>query len=154
RAAARDPGALQSLVLASAGRRGVAVNRGLVVVGLLLAFGVSLAIFSATYDQQARVDAQLTLGADVTVASPPGVTARRNLPGKVAAVPGVAATTPVDHSYAYVGPDLQDTYGVHPETFPQATALRDSYFLGGTASQMMSRLAQTPDGIMVSLETI
>jgi len=30
----------------------------------LLAFGVELGLFTATYDQQARVDAQLTLGAD------------------------------------------------------------------------------------------
>ena len=60
----------------------------------------------------------------------------------------------MDHSYAYVGPDLQDTYGIDPASFANATSLRDSYFLGGTASQMMSRLQQTPDGIMVSLETI
>ena len=51
---AADRGSLASFLLASAGRRGAAINRGLVVVGLLLAFGVSLAIFSATYDQQAR----------------------------------------------------------------------------------------------------
>jgi putative ABC transport system permease protein len=72
----------------------------------------------------------------------------------VASVPGVAATTAVDHSYAYVGPDLQDTYGIDPVHFRNATSLRDSYFLGGSADQMMSRLASTPDGILVSLETI
>jgi putative ABC transport system permease protein len=154
RASARNRGSLASFLLASAGRRGTAINRGLVVVGLLLAFGVSLAIFSATYDQQARVDAQLTLGADVTVSAPPDALVKHHLPAKVAAVPGVTATTPVDHSYAYVGPDLQDTYGIDPASFPNATSLRDSYFLGGTASQMMSRLQQTRDGIMVSLETI
>lgn len=154
RAAARNRGSLASFLLASAGRRGAAINRGLVVVGLLLAFGVSMAIFSATYDQQARVDAQLTLGADITVGAPPDVVAKRHLPAKVAQVPGVTATTPVDHSYAYVGSDLQDTYGIDPTSFPSATSLRDSYFLGGTASQMMSRLQQARDGIMVSLETI
>jgi putative ABC transport system permease protein len=154
RTASRNQGSLGSFLLASAGRRGASINRGLVVAGLLLAFGVSLAIFTATYDQQSRIDAQLTLGADVTVAAPPGTTSRANLPAKVAAVPGVSSTTAVDHSYAYVGPDLQDTYGIDPRSLPQATSLRDSYFLGGTAGQMMSRLEQTPDGIMVSLETI
>ena len=59
-------------LLASAGRRGAAINRGLLVLGLLLAFGVSLGIFAATYDQQASVDAQLTLGADVVATAPPG----------------------------------------------------------------------------------
>ena len=77
-----------------------------------------------------------------------------NLASTVASVPGVAATTAVNHAYAYVGPDLQDTYGIDPASLQKATTLRDSYFLGGGADQMMSRLASTPDGILVSLETI
>src|SRR5204863_7817406 len=105
-------------------------------------------------DRQAKIDAQLTLGADVVATAPPGVAAKRDLAHRIAAVPGVKATTALDHSYAYVGPDLQDTYGIDPATFTKATTLRDSYFLGGTASQMMSRLASTRDGILVSKETI
>ena len=102
-------------LLASAGRRGAAINRGLVVVGLLLAFGVNLGIFSATYDQQARVDAQLTLGADVVVTAPPGVTATaRPRQRRSHACPASPAPPRVDHSYAYVGPDLQDTFGIDP----------------------------------------
>src|SRR5437763_17036611 len=62
----------RGFLLASAGRRGAAINRGLLAAGLLLAFGVNLGLFTATYDQQARVDAQLTLGADVVVTAPPG----------------------------------------------------------------------------------
>jgi putative ABC transport system permease protein len=144
----------RGFLLAAAGRRGPAINRGLVVVGLLLAFGVNLGIFTATYNQQALVDAQLTIGADVVATAPPGVAAARDLQGKIAAVPGVAATSAIDHSYAYVGPDLQDTYGVDPTTLTQATTLRDSYFKGGSAKQTMARLAATPDGILVSQETI
>ena len=59
-------------LLASAGRRGRVVNRGLVLVALLLAFAVDLSIFTATYDQQARVDAQLSIGADVVVTGAEG----------------------------------------------------------------------------------
>jgi putative ABC transport system permease protein len=144
----------RGFLLVSAGRRGRAINRGLLVVGLLLAFGVNLGIFTATYNNQANVDAQLTLGADVTATAPPGVAAKRNLPARIDAVPGVKATTAVDHSYAYVGPDLQDTFGVDPSSFTRATTLRDSYFLGGSAREMMHKLASAPDGILVSKETI
>jgi putative ABC transport system permease protein len=144
----------RGFLLASAARRGGAINRGLIVVGLLLAFGVNLGIFTATYDQQANVDAQLTLGADVTATAPPGVAAARNLPTRIAAVPGVKATTAVDHSYAYVGPDLQDTFGIDTSTITKATTLRDSYFVGGTAGDMIGRLKKTPDGVLVSKETI
>jgi len=144
----------RDFLLVSAGRRGAAINRGLVVVGLLLAFGVNLGIFSATYNQQVSVDAQLTLGADVTTTAPPGVASQRDLKRRIAAVRGVAATTGVEHSYAYVGPDLQDTYGIDASSFAKATSLRDSYFIGSTAQQVLGRLRSTPDGIVVSKETI
>jgi putative ABC transport system permease protein len=142
------------LLLASAGRRGGAINRGLLLVGLLLAFGVNLGIFSATYDQQARVDAQLTLGADVVVNAPPGVVAAQSLERRVSAVPGVSGTTAVDHAYAYVGPDLQDTFGVDSATLRRGTSLRDSYFLGTSVDQILARLRAQRDAILVSKETI
>src|SRR5439155_16719104 len=138
-----------------ASRRGPAINRGLLLVGLLLAFGVSLGLFSATYDQQANVDANLTLGADVVAQAPPGLVASHNLQSRIAKVPGVAGTTSVDHSYAYVGPDLQDTFGIDTRTITKATTLRDSYFLGGgSADQNMARLRARPDGVLAELEQV
>ena len=139
RGAGRRPTSPRGFLLASAGRRGAAINRGLVLVALLLAFGVNLGLFTATYDQQARVDAQLTLGADVVATAPPGVVASKGLARRIAAVPGVASVSAVDHSYAYVGPDLQDTYGIDPATIGKTTRLRDSYFLGGSACRDCSR---------------
>ncbi len=144
----------RGFLLASASRRGTAINRGLLLIGLLLAFGVSLGLFAATYRQQANVDANLTLGADVVVQAPPGSVASHDLARKVAHVPGVAGTTSVDHSYAYVGPDLQDTFGIDARTISKATTLRDSYFLGGSAAENMARLRARPDGVLVSNETI
>jgi putative ABC transport system permease protein len=148
------PRGRRGFLLASASRRGAAINRGLVLVGLLLAFGVSLGVFTATYDQQAAVDAQLTLGADVIATAPPGVSAKGAPAAEIARVPGVAATAAVDHSYAYVGPDLQDTFGVDPASIAKATTLRDSYFLGSSAETALRRLRARPDGILVSKETI
>ncbi len=141
-------------LLASASRRGEAINRGLLVLGLLLAFGVNLGIFVATYDQQARVDAQLTLGADVVATAPAGAVAHASLVRRISGLSGVAGVSAVDHSYAYVGPDLQDTFGVDSSTLTQGTTLRDSYFIGGSAAQMMARLRSSRDGILVSKETI
>jgi putative ABC transport system permease protein len=141
-------------LLASVGRRGAAINRGLLVLGLLLAFGVGLAIFVATYDQQARVDAQLTLGSDVVAVAPPGAIERHGLVRRIERLPGTAGVSTLDHSYAYVGPDLQDTFGIDPATLTRGTSLRDSYFLGGSAAQMLARLRARRDGILVSKETI
>jgi putative ABC transport system permease protein len=144
----------RAFLLASASRRGAAINRGLVPMGLLLAFGVNLGLFTATYDQQASIDAQLTLGGDVVASAPPGGTAGHGLERRIAAVRGVQGTTAVDHSYAYVGPDLQDTFGIDPATITRGTTLRDSYFVGGTVGQVLRRLLVRADAILVSKETI
>jgi putative ABC transport system permease protein len=154
RAAGAPAASTRAFLLASAARRGGAINRGLVVIALLLAFGVNLGIFTATYDRQANVDAELTLGADITATAPPGVAAQRGLEAKIAAVPGVHGTTALDHSYAYVGPDLQDTFGIDANTITRGTTLRDSYFLGAGARQTIDRLRSRPDAILVSKETI
>jgi putative ABC transport system permease protein len=148
------PSSRRGFLLASAGRRGQAINRGLLLVGLLLAFGVSLGVFTATYDQQSTIDAQLTLGADITATAPPGVAVKRDLAAKIARVPGVTGTSAVEHSYAYVGPDLQDTFGIDPATIRRATSLRDSYFVGAGVDASLRRLQSRPDGILVSKETI
>ena len=136
----------RGFLLASAGRRGAAINRGLLVVGLLLAFGVNLGIFTATYDQQARVDAQLTLGADVVATAPPGVAAQHDLAARIAAVPGVAArdrasTTPTPTS----APTCRTPSASTRARSRAATTLRDSYFLGGTRrADCSTRLRATP----------
>jgi putative ABC transport system permease protein len=154
RAAGRRERGWGTLLLASTSRRAEAINRGLIVLGLLLAFGVSLGVFVATYDQQASVDARLSLGGDVAVTAPPGAVTAHALASRVARVPGIRAATAIDHSYAYVGPDLQDTYGIDTRTVAQATSLRDSYFLGGGVTQTLARLRVRPDAILVSKETI
>ncbi len=53
-----------------------------------------MSVFARTYDQQPGVDAQLTLGADITAQAPPGVTAARGLTRKIAEVPGCLGDHP------------------------------------------------------------
>ena len=60
----------------------------------------------------------------------------------------------MQHRYAYVGPDLQDIYGVNAATVGRATKLVDPYFAGGTADQVLGRLAARRDGVLVSQETV
>ena len=56
--------------------------------------------------------------------------------------------------FAYVGADLQDLYGVRPETIGAAGRLQNGWFAGGTASALMRKLASRPDGVLVSAETV
>ena len=67
---------------------------------------------------------------------------------------GVRHVEPIQHRLAYIGPDLQDLYGVRPATITSATSLQDAYFSGGTATGLMNRLATQPDSLLVSEETV
>lgn len=146
-------GGLADTVAASMGRQRRLLARGLAIVALTTAFAASTAVFNATYQQQAEVDAVLSNGSDVTVIEPPGVTVHPSQGAALAAIPGVIGVTALQHRFAYVGNDLQDIYGVDPATIVASTKLQDAYFVGGTAKQLMARLAAKPDAALVSAET-
>ncbi|MGH3493491.1 MAG: ABC transporter permease, partial [Sciscionella sp.] len=147
-------GALAPTAAATLSRQRRLLARTVVLVVLAIAFAGSTAIFNATYQQQARADAQLTNGADVTATLGAGTSSSMSTRRALAGLPGVASLTSMQHRYAYVGPDLQDLYGVHPKVIAKAVHLQDAYFQGGTAAQLMGKLAAQPDAILVSAETV
>jgi len=147
-------GSLSGTVAASMSRQRRILTRTVTLLALAIVFATSTAVFDATYRQQARVDALLTNGADVTVTESPGALAPPALAQAIARVPGVSSVEPLQHRFAYVGSDLQDLYGVRPTTVAGATRLQDAYFAGGSARQLISVLARQPDAILVSAETV
>ncbi|MGZ4529821.1 MAG: FtsX-like permease family protein [Mycobacterium sp.] len=147
-------GSLSRVVAHSLSRQRAPLARAIVLLALGLAFAASTATFNATYRAQAEVDAQLTNGADVTVTEAPGSAVSAGAAAQLAAIPGVRSVEPIQHRFAYVGIDLQDLYGVSPTTITSVTALQDNYFQGGTAEQLMHKLAAQPDSLLVSAETV
>ena len=146
-------GRLAPLVGASLCRQRGRVAIGLALVALAIAFAASTAIFNATYEAQSLVDAELTNGADVTVSGTQATDLSGFVP-RLLGLPGVAAVEPMQHRFAYVGTDLQDLYGIDPRSLTSAARLADAYFVGATAQEAMDLLATTPDGVLVSPETV
>ena len=146
-------GRLAGLVGASLGRQQARVATGLVLVVLAVAFATSTAIFNSTYQAQALVDAELSNGADVTVTGGAAAALASRLQG-ISALPGVKAVEPMQHRFAYVGTDLQDLYGIDPARLTSAARLADAYFVGASAPEVMATLAATPNGVLVSPETV
>ena len=140
-------------VAASLSRQHRRLAGGVALVALAFSFAFAVAIFNLTYNGQTRVDALLTNGADVTVtgstSTPVGPIVNR-----IATMPGVTAAVPMQHRYAYVGNDLQDLYGIDPTRIGQATTVVDTYFANHDAAATMKALEQTPDGVLVSQETV
>lgn len=128
------------------------VTLGVAMTALAVSFGTSTAIFNATYQVEARVDAMLTNGADVGVFSTTAAPTSQHM-DKLTALAGVTAE-PLQLRFAYMGSDLHDLFGINTATIGQATQLSDAFFSGSTAAQALAKLAATPDGVMVSEETV
>jgi len=154
RLARNGPGRAPELEAAGVRRRRRVISRGAAGLAVALGLAASTAIFTATYDKQARLDVALTVGADVAVTEPPGATAGPDQAAAFTAVPGVRAVEPLQHRLAYVGPDLQDLYGIQPTRIGRVAPLLDSFVPGSTINSALHALATTPDGALLSAETI
>jgi putative ABC transport system permease protein len=147
-------GKLSRIIAASLARQRRALSRAMALVALAVSFAVSTAIFNATYQAQSRVDAELTNGADVTVSGIQSATIASELLSTLEKLPNVLAARMMQHGYAYVGNDLQDIYGIDPKTIGEATQLADAYFADGSARAALNKLAEQPDAVLVSDETV
>ena len=145
---------LSGVVAASMSRQRRALSRGLVLMAVAASFALTVAIFDATYTAQARVDAELTNGADVAVTTAAASGLPSGIATTVSRLPGVAAVQTMQHRFAYVGNDLQDLYGIDPARIGTATTMSDAFFAGGNAQGVLSTLASRPDGVLVSDETV
>jgi putative ABC transport system permease protein len=146
-------GGLSRTVFAALGRQRGRLAQGMALVSLAAAFAISTAIFNTTYDSQARVDAELTNGADVLVQGTTISPAGSQL-SHLKTLPGVVTAEPMQHRFAYVGTDLQDLYGIDPGHITSATHLSNAYFGNHDAQATLAALAAHPDGILVSDETM
>lgn len=146
-------GSLAGVVAAALSRQRRRMTQGIALVALAFAFAISTAVFNATYNAQARVDAELTNGADVAVTGTSQAPASARLK-ELDALPGVIAAQPMQHRFAYVGTDLQDLYGIDAAHIGGATRMSNAYFESGNAKETLALLARTPDGILVSEETV
>ncbi|MCU1672989.1 MAG: hypothetical protein JWN77_1102, partial [Frankiales bacterium] len=121
-------GSMPDLRRAVVRRRRRVIARGATGLAVAVAVTLSAAVFTRTYDQQARVDTALTVGSDVAVTLPPD--SGGSLSPDLARVPDVTAVEQVTHRLTYVGPDLQDLYGVDARTIGRAAPLQDAFTPG------------------------
>jgi putative ABC transport system permease protein len=140
------PGRAAELEAAGVRRRRRVISRGAAGLAVALGLAASTAIFTATYDKQADLD--------VAVTEPPGATVGPHGADPLSTAPGVQAVEPLQHRLAYVGADLQDLYGVQPRTIGRVAPLLDAFVPGSTITAALHSLATTPDGVLLSAETV
>ncbi|MGZ4129108.1 MAG: FtsX-like permease family protein, partial [Actinomycetota bacterium] len=145
---------MSGVVASSMSRQRRSIARATILMALTASFALTIAVFNATYAAQAKVDAQLTNGADVsaTTTNLAGLPAR--IQAQAATLPGVASATTMQHRFAYVGNDLQDLYGIDPATIGATTPMSNAFFGNGDAAATLATLAANPDGVLLSDETV
>lgn len=130
--------------------RAGAASRAIVLLAFAVSFATSTLTFDATYRQQQRVDAALTLGSDLKAIPTVATDAAASMS---VAGPGIVAVSPFVDRVVYVGSEAQDLLAIDPVSLPRVATLSDAFFQGITASGAMHALAGTPDAILVSAET-
>ena len=141
-------------------RRSGDLAAGTIGVGLVVAFGASLALFAGTYDQAKAADTRFALGSDLRIT--PSVLATTQPEAKDASsflVGGARAVTPVVfdlENAVLIGPHNQqreNLAAIDPATFPSVAPMPDEVFVDATAADTMSALAQDARGVLIDEET-
>ena len=150
---------LRGLLTRSIRRRSWAAASAVIMVGLIVALGTSVASFSASYDQAKERDARFVVGSDVRIT--PAPISDLDHPPQYAdklRVPGIETATPVVYGLlnALVESELNEDAGnmaaVDPAAFGQVAPLIDSDFVGTTAASAMDALQRQPDGVYLGIE--
>jgi len=134
-------------------RRPGIVAAGMITVSLAVAFGVSLAVFVATFEDRQAIDARFAVGSDVRVtvgrgqALPADIESRLRVPGVVA----VSAVAQVPDTV--LGSEKLQFAGVDPATFADVAPLSTGFFTDTSAAEAMQALADDPEAVLVDSET-
>ncbi len=140
-------------------RRSGDLASGIIGLGLVVAFGVGLALFAATYDATKAADARFTVGADLRIT--PSVLGERPDASYATAltVPGVSGVSPVVvglENAVLIGPFNQqrkNLAAVDPTSFTSVAPLPDQVFIGASAADTLAALGSDPRGVLVDEET-
>ena len=134
-------------------RRPAAVTAGIIMVSLAVAFGVSLAIFVATFRDQQQSDARFVVGSDVRVTVSPGQPLPPDVDQRLR-VPGVEAVTAVAQvPDAVLGSEKLMFVAVDPATFTDVVDLSPGYFTEGSPDEALAALADDPTAVIIDEET-
>ncbi len=140
-------------------RRSWAVAEAAVVVGLIVALGTSLAVFTASYDAAKAADARYVLGSDIRISpSPASDRVYRSSDRSEFQIDGVGEITPVVYGVQNViirsdrTSDPANLAAVDPRAYQQVAPLRDDQFVTTTATQAMSVLVEQPNAVLLNTD--
>jgi putative ABC transport system permease protein len=155
----------------SISRRTARISAATTVIALTLSFGISLALFQQTYTHEKQLDSQYIVGSDLRLTPALNTPQLPDFTSKLQ-IPGVTGVTAVARDpQALIGSEKNTVYGIDVTSFKQVAYLPDSFFVDGSAQktmdamrnrttnyasgsarQVLDALANTPNGVIISVE--
>lgn len=152
-------------------RRTARISAATTVIALTLSFGLSLALFQQTYTHEKTLDSQYIVGSDIRFTPALNTPQTPDFATQLQ-VPGVVGVSGVSRDpQALVGSEKNTVYGIDVASFKKVAYLPDSFFVDGTspktldamrnrttnyapgsAQQVLDALANTPNGVIISVE--
>ena len=148
---------VRGLVLRSLRRRPWELTGGIVVLGLVLAFGTSLRAFAATYDAAKSADAGFVVGSDLRIT--PGGRPRSAAYASRLHVAGISGVTPVVsdlENSILIGAHQRattDLTAIDAATFGRVARLSGSSFEGASASAALAALGAGRQTVLIDAGT-
>ena len=141
-------------------RRSWALATGILGLGLVMGFGTSLAVFSATYDAAKEADSRFVVGSDLRITpSPLNVPPLRARDASEFTVASVSSVSPVVfglENSVLIGPYNQHSMNlaaIDPATFGRLAPLPNSLFVDRSGADTLAALQADPRGLLVDSET-
>jgi len=155
----------------SVSRRASRISAATTVIALTLSFGVSLSLFQQTYTHEKELDSQYIVGSNVRFTPALSTPQNADFATKLQ-IPGVQGVTAITRdTLALVGSGKEVVYGIDVPSFRKVAYLPDSFFVdgaaqqtitamrdrtnkyaSGSAKQVLDALANTSNGILISVE--
>ena len=130
-----------------------------VILGMIIALGTSLAIFTASYDGAKAADARYIVGSDLRIApSPASERTYTSADASEFLIEGIDAVAPVIYGVHNVvlhskrTEEVANLAALNPADYAQVAPLVDAHFLHGSADEALDRLAAGSDAILLSME--
>lgn len=150
---------LRLLYRLSLRRRSWAVAEAAVVVGLIVALGTSLAVFTASYDRAKAADARYVTGSDIRISPSPGLERTyRSADRSRFKVGGIGTVAPVVYSTQNViirshrTSDPMNLAAVDPKTYSHVAPLKDNQFTTSTAARAIDMLVRQPNAVLLNTD--
>jgi putative ABC transport system permease protein len=148
---------LSLLYQMSVKRRSWVLVDAAVIVGLIVALGTSLAVFTASYDGAKAADARYTLGSDLRITpQPSSERVYRAADASEFVINGIDAIAPVVYGVHNVvlrsrrTAEVANLAALNPQAYLTVAPLDDNHFSNASAQASLGLLANRPDAILLS----